>query len=132
VESQRRRTARRRAGLSINSAPKNPLLSVQQEPFTRYAITGGYQRGGGGLRDTDMTATYPLSIHRRIEQKWAERMKLAAAKPEKVVGKVKATPGPGNQSESPQLSTAGRQPAGSKISCDRAAADFESIACVFK
>jgi hypothetical protein len=36
-----------------------------------------------------MTAIYPLSIQRRIEQKWAERLKSAAKKPAKVDGEAK-------------------------------------------
>ena len=36
-----------------------------------------------------MTAIYPLSVCRRIEQKWAERLKSIAAKPAKVIGRAK-------------------------------------------
>jgi hypothetical protein len=42
-----------------------------------------------------MTATYPLSVVRRIEQKWAERLKSAATRPAKAVGQIEATGNPG-------------------------------------
>jgi hypothetical protein len=51
-----------------------------------------------------MTATYPLSFHRRIEQKWAERLKLVAARPAKAAGQVEGTLSPGTTPEPPQLS----------------------------
>jgi len=42
-----------------------------------------------------MTATYPLSIQRRVEQKWAERVKRAAETPAKAAGQPKTALEPG-------------------------------------
>jgi hypothetical protein len=52
----------------------------------------------GGLpksASSDMTATYPLSIQRRVEQKWAERVKRAAETPAKAAGQPKTALEPG-------------------------------------
>ena len=43
-----------------------------------------------------MTAAYPLSVQRRFEQKWAERVKSVAARPAKDVGQIEATRSPVN------------------------------------
>jgi len=51
-----------------------------------------------------MTATYPLSIQRRVEQKWAERVKRAAATTAKAVGQAEPTRNP-DVPKSPQPST---------------------------
>jgi hypothetical protein len=73
------------------------------ERFAYDVVSGGY-RGLPKSASTDMTATYPLSIQRRVEQKWAERVKLAAATPKKAVGQADATLNPGT-SEAPRPST---------------------------
>jgi hypothetical protein len=75
--------------------------SNAQERFARYVVSASYR--GAAKASTDMTATYPLSIQRRIEQKWAERVKRAAATPAKTVGRAEPTRNP--VPKSPQSST---------------------------